>query len=185
MSCSVINHIPNIESYSYLELGIGNSINFNEIKCSKKFSVDINGSAMFNGTTDEFFKQIDSDSKFDIIFIDANHDFEYVLRDFNNAIDHATKWIVLHDMIPPNQGYTSSSFCSDSFRILFHILRETSFTVYPMNENFGLTLVKIPASKISILPYYETASFSEFETFIKTVKLYSREEMEKILKSEG
>jgi hypothetical protein len=93
MSSLIINNIDQIENYSYLELGVNDNINFYQIKCKDKFSVDMNGQAMFTGTTDKFFEEFSKNKKFDIIFIDANHNYDYVLRDFNNSIDHASKWI--------------------------------------------------------------------------------------------
>lgn len=185
MSSIIINNINDIENYSYLELGIYNNVNFNSIKCANKFSVDMNGKAMFTGTTDEYFQQLSKDEKFDIIFIDANHDYEYVVRDFNNAVDHATKWILIHDMVPRSAKFTQSKYCSDSFRVLQYLIIETNFEIYTMNNNFGLTFVKVPASKINPPKQYSQILYDEFVEFINTVKLYSDEEMIKILRKEN
>lgn len=184
MSCDIINYIPNIENYTYLELGVYKNKNFQKIKCFDKFSVDVNGNAMFTGTTDEYFSSISSDKKFDIIFIDANHDYDFVLKDFNNAIDHALKWIILHDMIPPNKNYTASNRCSDSFKLLGYLI-EKKFKVYPMDENYGLTLIKTPVDKIYPGENYKNLSFDSFQKFIKKQKLYSREDMIKIFREEN
>ena len=127
MSSTIINNINDIEKYSYLELGVFNNVNFNNIKCKNKFSVDMNGNAMFTGTTDEYFDQLSTSERFDIIFIDANHDFEYVIRDFNNAIKHANKWVLLHDMVPKSVKFIQPKFCSDSFRVLHYLIKETDF----------------------------------------------------------
>lgn len=181
MSSLIINHMPNIENFSYLELGVNDNKNFNEIKCNYKFSVDMNGKAMFNGTTDEFFEKLPKHKRFDIIFIDANHDYDYVLRDFNNSINHATTWILLHDMIPKSIKFTRPELCSDSFKILYYMLKETNFNIYPMNNNFGLTLVKLPAEKIFPADEYRNITYDQFVEFMANRKTYSDEEIIEIL----
>lgn len=185
MSSTIINNIIDVENYSYLELGIFNNVNFNDIKCINKFSVDMNGNAMFTGTTDEYFQQLPKNQQFDVIFIDANHDYEYVIRDFNNAVDHATKWVLLHDMIPNSKKFTQPKFCSDSFRVLQYLIKETDFEIYTMNNNFGLTFVRMPATKIIPPAEYAEISYSEFVEFINSVKLYSDEEMIEILRKQN
>lgn len=182
MSSLIINNLIDIEKYSYLELGVNDNVNFNQIKCQDKFSVDMNGRAMFTGTTDEYFSSLSENTLFDIIFIDANHDYEYVLRDFNNSIDHAKHWILIHDMIPPNIKYTKRKFCSDSYKILFYMLKETNFEIYPMKDNYGLTLIKLPAEKIYPDSIYNRISFDDFVEFMKNVKVYSNDEIIKILR---
>ena len=183
MSSEIINYLPNIENKSYLELGINDNANFNKIKSKNKLSVDINGSAMFTGTTDDFFKNLDQKEKFDIIFIDANHDYDYVMRDFNNAVHHCNEWILIHDMIPPSKKYIQSKFCSDSYKLLKFFIEKTKFSVYPMIDNFGLTLIKMPALEITITDEYKNLDYKTFCSFINTVKLYSSEEIIDVLRN--
>lgn len=179
MSSEIINFLPNIENKSYLELGVNDNSNFSKIKSTNKFSVDINGKAMFTGTTDEYFEK--HKEKFDIIFIDANHDYDYVLRDLNNSIDRCNEWILIHDLIPPSKKYIQSKFCSDGYKILQYILTEEKINVYPMNENYGLTLLKMPIKKIYPNEKYKSISYKEFTDFIETQKLYSRKEIINLL----
>lgn len=182
MSCQIINNLPGIENLSYLELGTNDNSNFNAIRCIKKFSVDTNGKAMFTGTTDNYFHQLKTDLQYDIIFIDANHNFEYVVRDFNNAVSHCRGWILIHDMVPPSEEWaTPPNYCSDSYRLLYFLLRETNFNVYPMDNNFGLTLIKMPAGLARPQNIYKDITYQQFVNFLSGQKLYSDQEIIDIL----
>lgn len=188
MTCEIINEIPDIENLSYLELGIHNNINFNTITCKTKMSVDTNGRAIFTGTTDQFFeKNVDL---FDIIFIDANHDYSFVLNDFNNSVDISREWIILHDMIPPNKEHTRAGLCSDSYKLLYYIKNNTQFEIYTLDSNFGLTFIKASNKHVNtyggiyqINPPSSASniSYEDFVEFVKTIRLYSNAEMKKIL----
>ena len=176
MNCDLINTIPRIQDKSYLELGIGNGINFKSVLAHDKVSVDVNGNATFTGTTDEFFSQCSE--VFDIVFIDANHDYDFVLRDFNNSVRHCGEWLMIHDLIPPRQYHTLHRFCSDGFRLLYYLLKYTSFEVYPMSTNFGMTYIKMPTSPV--FPERSEImglSYDDFMVFIRKAELYNDAEI--------
>jgi hypothetical protein len=65
------------------------------------------------------------------------------------------------------------------------MLTETNFNIYPMNNNFGLTLVKLPAHKIFPPDKCRNITYNEFVNFIKTKKTYSDQEIIKILRKEN
>lgn len=185
-SGNIINLIKNISDKTYLELGIEDNTNFNGILSQHKQSVDVNGRAIFTGTTDTFFSQLDKNIFFDIIFIDANHDYEYVLRDFNNAIKHCTEWVVMHDMVPPSLFHTHPTQCSDSYRILYYIMQERPEIIwYTLKDPIycGLTFIKIPVQPLVPGDEYRTVSYDHFMAQIHTHKLYSKDEMSVILGS--
>ncbi len=182
MSCEIINNLPNIENKTYLELGIRDNKNFEAINCKELMSVDVNGRAKFTGTTDEYF-DLHGNTRYDIVFIDANHDRDFVVRDFNNSIKIANEWILIHDMIPPSIKYTASKFCSDSFRVLHHLLSKTDMTVYPMDENYGLTLIKLPGTSIELEQDSNELSWHAFVEFMKDKKVYSHSEVNQILRN--
>lgn len=166
---------------SYLELGVNRNVNFNSIPAREKMSVDTNGYAKFTGTTDEFFEQLPDDTMFDIVYIDANHDYPYVVKDFNNSVKHCNKWILIHDCVPPTKQYTESKFCSDSFKVLYYLLKECDTEVYVMKNNFGLTLVRMPATPIDLPEYCRDLDYDKFNKYISTVRRYSAAEISEVL----
>lgn len=179
-SGNIINLIKDIENKTYLELGIADNQNYNGILSQNKQSVDTNGRATFNGTTDDFFTNIDPATIFDIIFIDANHDYDYVVRDFNNSVKHCKEWLAIHDMIPPTLYHTHHTQCSDSYKILYYIIKERSdITWFALKDPMyvGLTFVKMPAEQLNPNDKYQNISYEEFMNEIKNHKLYTKEEM--------
>lgn len=179
MNNSIINLIPNIKNKSYLELGVGNGRNFDGVLAVDKTSVDVNGLATFTGTTDEFFAS--TVREWDIIFIDANHDYNFVLRDFNNSVARCKEWIAIHDLIPPSEKYAVPRFCGDGFRLLYYILTQTGFAIYPMSNNFGFTLVRMPACPIAPPAEFSYATYGQFRALISKTKLYDDNEIIKVL----
>lgn len=97
--------IEEIGAKSYLEIGYGNGEGFAKIECESKFSIDPNGKADFEGTSDEYFEKTSKNKKFDVILIDGLHHADQVRKDIINASNHLKKdgIIVLHDVNPNNK----------------------------------------------------------------------------------
>jgi hypothetical protein len=182
----IINQINGIQKLSYLELGIGSGRNFNQVLCKSKTSVDANRHADFMSNTDTFFASIASRKKWDLIYIDANHDFPFALRDFNNAVKHCRQWVLIHDMIPPSEKYTASRFCSDSYCLLY-LLWQSENVVYSLNDNFGLTFIEMKAQPIDekgALNWYapkNRVSYAQFRVELEAHKLYTEQEILKVI----
>jgi hypothetical protein len=103
----IINSL--IEHYnfsSYLEIGIGSGGCFPKINCEDKTGVDPNpifrSSDVFIIDSDSFFETIDTEDRYDLIFIDGLHLEEQVDRDIQNSLNHLSDdgLIVLHDCNP-------------------------------------------------------------------------------------
>ena len=182
-TCDILNLVPDFKNWSYLELGVGNNLNFEAIKCASKMSVDMEKNAMWKGTTDDYFKQLPIQTKFDVIFIDACHHYEFVLRDFNNSTGHCNKWIIMHDMIPPTEAHTTKGRCSDGYKLLHHMIGKTSMQIYPMlnPSRLGLTFIKMPGTRIAPSPSNKDMTYLEFSSWVKTVRLYEENEIIEIL----
>ncbi len=105
----IINSLIIKNSYqTYLEIGLDRANNFRAVDIAHKESVDPaegqykHAKPTHRMTSDEFFNQIDSDLKWDIIFIDGLHHADQVYRDIQNALNHINKGgcVVCHDLSP-------------------------------------------------------------------------------------
>lgn len=135
---------------NYLELGVEYGLNINEIKDMVDLcvGVDINkpenieGVDFFEMETDNFFKI--NKKKFDIIFIDANHNYTQVKIDFNNSLNILNKFgiIIIHDTDPITQELTESNYCHNSYKIVDYVSKnkELNIITLPIQET-GLSLV--------------------------------------------
>jgi len=104
------NFIQKFGYNSYLEIGTQNpNGNFNYINIKNKYSVEPFPPAglgandySFVGTSDQYFDFISPDTKFDIVFIDGLHQYDQVLIDIQNSLDHLSDngTIICHDCLP-------------------------------------------------------------------------------------
>jgi hypothetical protein len=137
---------------TYLELGVQHAKGFNRIHdiVDKAVGVDRDSCANKPGTifhkmtTDVFFGQ--NKDTFDIIFIDADHSFEQVKKDFDNSLKILNKYgiIILHDTDPSEEKYQSNSFCGDCYKIIDHVrenYKDLDILTLPIIQT-GLTLVR-------------------------------------------
>lgn len=101
---------------SYLELGVAEGKCWNQISCKNKVGVDLYNDSMWHIpgvlsiTTDEYFSSLDiSQEKFDIIFIDAKHEKNQVLRDFSSSLKNLKNngIVIFHDVYPFSEEDTS------------------------------------------------------------------------------
>ena len=100
------NIINNLELEAYLELGISVGECWREIELENKVGIDnwvqIEDGRIISTTTDEYFNSLDGSKKFDIVFIDADHEKNQVFKDFCNSYDNLSDngIILLHDINP-------------------------------------------------------------------------------------
>ena len=137
---------------NYLELGVdnGHTIYFIRDHVEKCSAVDITdklndkNKIEFNlMTTDDFFSK--NNDFFDIIFIDANHDFEFVKKDFENSLNFLNEFgiIILHDTDPMHPIMLIPVYCSDSYHINDYVYvnhPELDIITLPICD-MGLTIV--------------------------------------------
>lgn len=118
---------------SYLELGSETS---QDIKKFVKTCVNV------NDITDDFFKT--NNQKFDIVFIDKNHNFEQTKIDFDNSLNVLNKFgiIMIHDTDPITKDLLKPEHCDDCYKINEYIESQENFNIItlPLQES-GMTIV--------------------------------------------
>ena len=137
---------------SYLELGVYDGQTLSKVKSyvNRIISVDINDLRIEKvgefhlTTTENFFTYFEE--QIDFIFIDADHNFESVKKDFKNSIKILSPlgMIALHDTDPIEEKYLFSGYCGDSYKMDEWIREnypELDVMTLPITEA-GLTLVK-------------------------------------------
>ncbi len=158
----IINYLINTYNFkTYLEVGVYNGINYNQIKCDNKECCDpcvctniiIKCDITYKTTSDEMFEQMPANKKYDIIFIDGMHDEAFVDRDIMNSLKHLNKngVICLHDTFPPTKlavkkydtyANNRGTWCGDVFKSILK-LNQTDLEYYTVkNNDFGLTVIK-------------------------------------------
>lgn len=113
------------------------------VDIKQQFNMD-NFFYFYPETTDKFFEHFNE--KPDIIFIDADHSFESVKKDFVNSIKVLNEGgiIFMHDTDPNSQHLLTKEFCADSYKIVDWLkenYKDLDVMTLPADEP-GLTLVK-------------------------------------------
>lgn len=143
----------------YVELGLYQCELFNKIVpyAENLFGVDINPRAgrwmtksqktlFFHGTTDEFVEQVKSNNlKIDLLFIDADHCKESVLKDFWNYFPYVENHgiILLHDTHPKNLQYTDKGYCGNAYLAIDELKNhQDEFELMTIPIHPGLTLIR-------------------------------------------
>lgn len=121
----IINHLIAKNGFTrYLEIGVRNPDDcFNRINIETKHSVDpcieIDADVNYKLTSDKFFDLLDnsnldleSNYKWDVIFVDGLHISDQVERDILNSLNHLSDngFIIMHDCNPPLISHAREDF---------------------------------------------------------------------------
>lgn len=184
MASYLINCLPDMANKSYLELGIYKGATFNNVASKHKVSVDNEQAAMYKMTTDAFFAQLEKQALFDVIYIDACHEVQHVVRDFNNSVKHLRPGglIFVHDLIPPNREFTAQHYCGDGYKFLSYYMKAFSpdhyMSLTPAEGDYGLTVFIRPQHLVPAT----MVTYEEFMEELKSVRLYTKEEIKAFLR---
>jgi len=100
-------------AHRYLEVGVAQGLTLEQIRVSERWGVDprpqFDSECLPKGThfhsqeSDEFFKNLDSEIKFDLIFLDGLHTWQQTYTDLLNCLNHAhSRTIILIDDVVPD-----------------------------------------------------------------------------------
>lgn len=145
----VINTIIRTRDYqNYLEIGVQYGHVLERCIAKNKCGVDpcphYDGNIHINiMTSDEYFESLDDNVKFDLIFIDGNHDEHYVYRDTINAIKHLNVGgtIVLHDCNPIDEWRTDLNVNGTCYKSLIKIVQEYNIDYYTVDTDEGCAVL--------------------------------------------
>ena len=142
---------------TYLEIGLGDMVNFEALQVEYKQGVD----PIINTTSDEFFKA--NTQTFDLIFIDGLHEAEQVEKDIVNAWNclNTKGQILIHDIKPPTFDSQvvprkKKIWCGDVWRAWYG-LKSTKLNLGYFEEDFGLGVIYKSKHKL-------TSGFVDIET---------------------
>jgi hypothetical protein len=106
-------------------------------------------SKIFNMKSDEFFEKGYLQNKISLAFIDGDHTYEQVSRDYYNTIKHMEKggYIFLHDTCPPDESWTVDHKCGTVYKLRKEIEEHSGILSFTFKENtafgVGLTMVRV------------------------------------------
>jgi len=190
----IINEILNVEDLKFLELGLGGGGGgtFRKINCKHKRGVDtlpieqigmdLEGQIFCPMTTDDYFSS-GTQEKFDIIFIDACHEYTHVLKDFNNSTKCLNPGgvIFIHDLVPIDANHTQLHLSGDGYNLLYHLWQIGYKNVITMNTDCGLTMFLRPKEQVSPPEENKFVSYDKLMEEYSKRKIYSEDEMTALL----
>jgi len=165
---------------NYLEIGVNDGQVFDKIEAKNKLGVDPDCDTykiswhgkgmMFCDTSDNFFNQLDSNIKFDIIFIDGDHEREQVFRDITNSIKHLEKngVIVVHDCSPANEKNTMESqrygiWNGTVYLGLIDAVKTYNLNYYTVNTDWGCAILFPLNINLNSPRYRSSISWEDFD----------------------
>lgn len=152
---------------TYVELGLCKCALFNKIipyaekligldikPEAEKFMKKIRGKTEFVcSTTDDFAERLQKNPiQIDMLFIDADHAKEAVLKDFNNFFPFVAPHglILLHDSHPKDAQYTNPGYCNDAYKAVERLGKETAtYEIMTIPRHPGLTLCRKRSTQLS------------------------------------
>ena len=155
----IVNLASILKPKNYLELGIYQAELFNKLipHCGRLTGIDIysdsknfikksNKTNFICSTTDNFFENLNQTKiKYDLIFIDADHSYESVKKDFNNSLEVIANHgiILLHDSYPLNKEFTDPGYCGDGYKAVFELSKKTkNYEMVTIPVHPGLTIAR-------------------------------------------
>lgn len=181
---NVLNALIASRKYeTYLELGYGYGVNYNNINCPHKVCVDVKVKHpdVFTSDSIAFLKAcIEVGQTFDVIFIDDFHEAEHVYEEYQLALQCLNEYgvILFHDVAPekvwlsrPYSEFREGQlWCGDVYKAWMKIRTESEFMTYALNHDFGVGVVDTIYPKETNVDYeIEPVPMSQVDNFFKRI----------------
>lgn len=155
---------------SYLEVGVQFKDNWNKISCQYKVGVEPNNLNDINihpVTSNQFFEG--NKQKFDIVFIDGDHNYSQVIQDYRNALKVLNEGgrIIFHDALPDSKECTHNLKCGTVYKALLQIRSEHAYDICTWEDDFGVCVIT-PSVNAQVI---ECRNFEWDEFYPKRVEL--------------
>lgn len=151
----IINKFIDTYNFSnYLEIGVYTGQCIREVKAFHKDGVDpgsegqVANEVNYRMTSDDFFKQLDPDFKYDIIFIDGLHHSDQVDIDIQNSLNHLIEGgvIVLHDCNPQEEIHSkvprvSGIWHGDVYKSILRFRMGNLHSCFTVNTDCGCGVI--------------------------------------------
>jgi hypothetical protein len=123
-------------------------------------------------------------SEFDIIFVDADHNFSQILRDFNNSFQICRKYLFLHDLLPSKEEHTIPSKCGDAFKLLYYLVKQEGLNdkIRTLNADCGLTVLTMPL-RFELAPPSKSIFSMTYSDFMEQTKSYQLFSVDQVVAS--
>jgi predicted O-methyltransferase YrrM len=148
----------NLKPNLHLEIGVftGNTIASVYKNCKRIHAVDINPDCLehlrdfenvefFPLCSDDYFAQLPNDIIFDTAFIDGDHSFEAVKRDFDNTFKRLSVngLIFLHDTCPLDDSFKVPEHCGTAWKFADKCINSPiDYEMLTLPYHPGLTIVR-------------------------------------------
>jgi len=143
----------------YLEIGLtGKDGNFGRINCRYRVLVGQQDTAVFRGSSDEYFQQ--HHEKFDIILIDGVHTEEQVLKDVENALACLSPngVIIIHDCLPPDKWHQrdpeqfkeGENWNGTVWKAVLRIFNRSRFKCCVLDTDWGCGIIDTAATQSAL-----------------------------------
>jgi len=159
----IINYLIERYNYnSYLEIGVQfPHSNYDKIEIKNKTGVepfpitDLLNKGIVELTSDMFFKSLEADVKYDIIFIDGLHTREQCLADILNSLKHLSTngTILVHDCLPTAEYQTSiedngKEWTGDVWKSIVDIKAKDGLDVSTIDTDWGIGCIRLNADNV-------------------------------------
>tara|TARA_Y100000385_G_C13024158_1_gene607623 strand:- start:666 stop:1253 length:588 start_codon:yes stop_codon:yes gene_type:complete len=147
--------IKNFEYTNYLEIGVQDYYSCcSKVKLTEENKTTIDPSPRnkcdFIGTSNEYFTQLDSKVKFDLIFIDGLHHSDQVLKDIKNSLKHLNDGgsILCHDCLPLTEKHQEredhgGEWNGDVWKAIAQLrIEETNLSIKTIDTDWGCCLIQ-------------------------------------------